>query len=91
MATLQDVLAVAQRGVPVFPLRPGTKDGYINDASDHGATTDSFTLYEWFKAGGIYAGYNFGAWTSGPSSLSTLTPGTAGLKHGPNFRKRLAL
>ena len=34
MATLQQVAAIAIRGVQVFPLKLGTKDGFLNDASD---------------------------------------------------------
>jgi hypothetical protein len=76
MATLQDVLVLARRGVPVFPLRPGTKDGYLNDASDHGATTEGTVIWDTFRNDNL----NFGCWTAGGHVIIDIDADKGGLE-----------
>lgn len=64
MASVSDAIALAKRGIPVFRLRAGSKDGYVDSGWDRGeSSTDLFTVYNAFGKGdfniGCYGGGRF--------------------------------
>lgn len=64
MVSFADVIAARDAGFSIFPLRPGTKDGFLNSDPDHGATRDRAKLEEYFLGkpemnAGLWAGDDF--------------------------------
>src|SRR5207248_1149916 len=60
---LNIALTLAEMGFSVFPLRRGTKEGFVNKGSDHGATADPVKITAAFTGTdhnvGIWAGAEF--------------------------------
>jgi hypothetical protein len=65
---LRAALALARRGIPVFPLRPGTKEPLYGSRGFYDATTDEEQIRRWWTAMpdaniGVPTGKRTGFWT----------------------------